>query len=94
VPEADEFALDPAAAPARIFLGRPQHQRFHRARGWRPAGLAPALAPVPLENMIRAVSCADVVGSGEVQVLVDQAPEYGLSSNSVVLQVGDRGRGA
>jgi hypothetical protein len=40
-----------------------------------------------------AVTCADVVGSGGVLVLVDHASEDGLSSNPAGLEVGDGGRG-
>jgi hypothetical protein len=46
---------------------------------------------VPLENTVQAVTCADLVRSGGVVVLVDQALEDGVASNPVVLEVGDWG---
>jgi hypothetical protein len=47
MPEAHKFALDAAAAPARILLGQPQRHCLDRAGGRRPAGPSSAPAVVP-----------------------------------------------
>jgi hypothetical protein len=62
------------------------------ARFTEPGWTYQEQVPVPLENTMRAVSCAEAVGSSGAPVLVDQASEDGLSPNPASLEVGDGGR--